>query len=142
MVVDNEGRANNDYHEDIAPLVHAQLAEVKKMASDSFGIINHYHELEERFGKSYTFCPFLQFQTVIGADQKVYACHDKAFNTAGLLGSIADRSFKDFWFSEENLNRLYSINPSKDCNHHCVAHLRNLTILDYLSINPDHAMFV
>ena len=142
VVVDNDGAKNNEYHRDIAETAHAQIAEASKMADANFSIVNHYHELEERFDKEYDYCPFMQFQTVIGADSCVYTCHDKAFNAKGLLGSIKDRSFKDFWFSEENHQRFFAINPSKDCNHHCVAHVRNEAILDYLSIDPEHSMFV
>jgi len=143
VVVDNDGAKNNEYHKEISEVSKSQIAEAtSKLTSDDFSIVNHYHELEERFDKEYDYCPFMQFQTVIGADQCVYTCHDKAFNENGLLGSIADKSFKDFWFSEENHDRFFAINPSKICNHHCVAHLRNVQILDYLSINQDHAMFV
>jgi MoaA/NifB/PqqE/SkfB family radical SAM enzyme len=143
VVVDNEGGKNNEYH---APFRAAAMAEIERTKRDledaSFSIVNHYHELEERFDKEYNFCPFLQFQTVIGADACVYACHDKAYNEAGLLGSIKERSFKEFWFSEENRARAYGINPSRDCNHHCVAHVRNLSILEFLAINPEHGVFV
>lgn len=143
VVVDNDGRKNNEYH---APIREAVLAEIERtrrdLAGPAFAIVNHYHELQERFDKEYTTCPMLQFQTVIGADACVYACHDKAYNQPGLLGSIKDRSFKEFWFSEENRARVYGINPSRDCNHHCVAHVRNLSMLEYLAIDPEHGVFV
>lgn len=112
------------------------------MNNDNFRIVNHYHELEERFDKNYTFCPFLQFLTVIGADCGVYACQDKAFSQSGLLGSIRDRSFKEFWFSDENREALFGLNPSESCQHHCVAHQKNLALMEILETDPDHACFV
>lgn len=142
VVTDNSGAKNNDYHRPIRTAVDAQIAEAMKLADDRFTVINHYHELDERFAKTYTTCPFLQFQTVIGADATVYACHDKAYTVAGTLGSIKDRSFKDFWFSEENRKRLYGIDPSRDCDHHCVAHLRNLMLHEVLNLDPEHGAFV
>jgi len=133
---------NNLYHGEIRESVDAEIERAEALNDDGFRIVNHYHELEERFEKDYTICPFLQFLTVIGADCQVYTCQDKAFTAAGLLGSIKDRSFKDFWFSDENLKALYALNPSKSCGHHCVAHTKNLALLGLLDLDPEHASFV
>jgi MoaA/NifB/PqqE/SkfB family radical SAM enzyme len=141
-VVGNNGADNNAYHRRLAETVNAQIAEAIGLSDERFRVINHYHELEERFDKSYTTCPFLQFLTVIGADQTVYTCQDKAYTKDGALGSIRDVSFKDFWFSEENRAKLYGFDPSRLCGHHCVSHSKNLAILDYLSLDPEHGAFV
>ncbi|MBF0368834.1 MAG: radical SAM protein [Magnetococcales bacterium] len=142
VVVANSGGENNRYHQEIAPAVQAEIQRAQALTDDRFQLINHVHELEERFDKHYTRCPFLQFLTVIGADQNVYTCQDKAYTTSGLLGSIRERSFKDYWFSEENRQRLLTFDPSQSCPHHCVSHTKNLAILDYLAIDPDHGVFV
>jgi len=142
VVVSNDGKENNAYHANITDIVTDQLTQAAALNSEDFRIINHYHELPERFDKQYDYCPYLQFQTIIGADCKVYACHDKAYTDGGLLGDIANRSFKDFWFSEENHQRLFGINPSIQCRHHCMANHTNLSILDYLSIDSEHGRFV
>ena len=142
VVISNDVEENNDYHRKTADQVATEIERARTLNDDKFQIVNHFHELEARFAKDYTICPFLQFLTVIGADGGVYTCQDKAFTTSGLLGSIRDRSFKDFWFSEENRNALYGINPTRDCGHHCVAHSKNLAILDLLDMDPDHACFV
>ena len=141
-VVDNEVDANNTYHREFQSAVNAEIGRTASLQDDTFAIINHYHEMEDRFAKSYTFCPFLQFLTIIGADGNVYTCQDKAFNQAGLLGSIKDRSFKEFWFSDEARERLYALDPSASCNHHCVSHAKNLAIIEQLTLDPDHAVFV
>ena len=58
-------------------------------------INNSYHTQLESFGKSYTWCPYLQVLPVIGADQNVYPCQDKAYNLQhGLVGRIRATSFK------------------------------------------------
>ncbi|HAT49973.1 MAG: radical SAM protein [Nitrospirae bacterium] len=142
VVVSNSGKENNDYHRPIMEPVSAQIRQALRLVDDHFSVIDHYHELEERFDKSYTFCPYQLFLPVIGADLGVYTCHDKAYNREGLLGSIRDRPFKDFWLSEENRMKIENFNPSTQCRHHCVAHSRNLAILEYLAIDPDHAVFV
>lgn len=141
-VVSNDVGENNLYHRRIADTVAAQIAEAQRLADNRFGIVNHYHELEERFEKPYRWCPFMQFLTVIGADCRVYACQDKAYTASGMLGSIAERRFRDFWFSDENRERLRALDPSQTCHHHCVAHQKNVVLHEILSIDPEHACFV
>ncbi|MBF0308874.1 MAG: radical SAM protein [Magnetococcales bacterium] len=141
-VVANSGAENNRYHAPIKDEVRRQIDQALKLSDARFSVINHYHELEERFDKHYTFCPFLQFLTVIGADLNVYTCQDKAYTTSGLLGSIRERSFREFWFSEENRARLFAFDPSRSCHHHCVSHTKNLAILEFLAIDPEHGLFV
>ncbi len=142
-VVANDLRANNLYHREFAPAVTAQIRRARQELNDGrFSVIDHYHELDELFEKSYSSCPFLQFLTVIGADCAVYTCQDKAYTESGLLGSIRDRSFREFWFSEENRRKLYGLDPSVACRHHCVAHGKNLAINEVLALDPDHACFV
>lgn len=142
VVVANKGAENNRYHREMQKQVGEQIRQAKTLADDRFTILDHYHELSELFEKSYQTCPFLQFLTVIGADCKVYACQDKAYTEGGLLGSIRDRSFREFWFSEENRQRIYALDPSISCRHHCVTHSKNLAIHDFLSIDPEHGLFV
>ncbi|HIJ83919.1 MAG: Radical SAM domain protein [Magnetococcales bacterium] len=142
VVVSNSGGENNDYHRPIMESASTQIKRAKNLADAHFSIIDHYHELEERFDKSYTFCPYLLFLPVIGADLGVYTCHDKAYNQKGLLGYLQGRTFKEFWLSEENKIKIKTFDPSVQCRHHCVAHSRNLAILEYLAIDPDHAVFV
>ena len=59
---------------------------------------------------------------MIGADLNVYACHNTAYSEHGRLGSIKDRSFKEFWFSEDARKALLSLNPSQVCRHECANH--------------------
>jgi Fe-coproporphyrin III synthase len=142
VIINNDGRKNNAYHQDIAEETMALIEKAKALEGDGFSIVNHYHLLEDRFEKTYTSCPFLTYLTIIGADSNVYTCQDKAYNKDGLLGSIKDRSFKDFWFSEENKQRMDAVNPSKMCKHHCVSNEKNLTLIEHLSLDEDHACFV
>lgn len=143
VVVGNNVAENNQYHAKIRDEVTRQIEEARKLEDDDFSVIDLYHELEDRvFEKSYHFCPFLQFRPVIAADQMVYTCQDKAYNQEGLLGSIKERGFRDYWFSEENRDRLYSFDPSRSCHHHCTVHSKNLAILEYLALDPDHTPFV
>ena len=142
VIVSNDGQESNQYHEGIRRVVREQLERVRVLESANFKIIDHYHEFPERFNKGYTTCPSMQFLTIIGADSKVYSCHDKAYTKRGFLGSVVDRSFKEFWFSDENQEKMRSIDPSVDCNHHCAEHRRNLLLQEYLSADTRHIEFV
>jgi len=141
-VVSNEVEANNAYHRPLAPEVRRQIEAARRLEDERFQIVDHYHEMEDLFVKTYTDCAFLQFLTVIGADSMVYTCQDKAYTDGGRLGSIADRRFKDFWFSDENRERMRRLDPSVDCRHHCVAHHKNLLLREYLDVASEHVYFV
>lgn len=141
-VVSNDIEGNNQYHEKIKKQVAEQISETRDLVDDKFKILDHYHDLDERFEKNYSTCPFLRFLTVVGADQYVYTCQDKAYTETGRMGYIGDRSFKEFWFSDENREFLNSFNPSEKCHHHCVAHSKNIAIHEYVNLDHEHACFV
>jgi Fe-coproporphyrin III synthase len=142
VIVSNDGKISNEYHDEIRESVQEQINQAKKIEDANFKIIDHYHEFPERFDKDYQTCPSIQFLTIIGADSKVYSCHDKAYTKLGLLGSIENRRFKDFWYSDENKKRMKEVNPSIDCQHHCAEHKRNLLLHEYLAVDQNHMEFV
>ena len=142
VIVGNSPQENNKYHSTIKKVVTAAIKSTEQLCDDQFSIINAYHDLEERsLEKPYTMCPNLLFRPVIGADCNVYTCQDKAYTPTGLLGSIKETSFREFWFSEQNKEKLYSFDPSVSCNHHCVANQGNLNALSFLSLDEDHLPF-
>ena len=111
------------------------------ITDSDFTIINHYHDLEGRFEKEYTTCPYISYRPVIAADCCVYTCQDKAYTDSGLLGSLDNSSFKEYWYSKENIDRVYGLNPSISCNHHCISHTKNIVIHEFLSLDLDHIGF-
>ena len=141
-IVSNEGKANNEYHQPLFKVVKEQISRAKnEFLSQDIEIFDSYHSQLETFAKKYTWCPYLQILPVIGADLNIYPCQDKAYNLAeGLIGSIKDVRFKDFWFSDKN--KFFKINPALHCNHHCVANNKNKMVLDYLGSDKEHAAFV
>ena len=141
-VVANNGAENNAYHAGVSDVVKAQIDTARALNGDGFEVIDHYHELAERFDKDYDSCPFLQFLTVIGADGVVYTCQDKAYTETGTLGSLESRRFSDFWFSDDNQQSMRALTPSDVCGHHCVAESKNRLLLDYLDSDPAHRPFV
>ncbi len=141
-IVSDSGVENNEYHAPVAEMIKTGIASAKReFQSDAFEIFDSYHKQLEAFNKSYTWCPYQQILPVIGADLNVYPCQDKAYNLeSGLLGSLKHQRFKDFWFSDKNV--FFKINPSRDCNHHCISHERNKLILEYLDADTGHLEFV
>lgn len=141
-IVANEAEANNAYH---AP--HFEAARnllndsMVRLGGPDFEIQDAWHNLGGHFSKDYQYCPYSQVLTVIGADQAVYPCQDKAYSDDARLGSLADQTFREFWFGGGRQTFL-RINPARDCLHHCVSNDRNRLILEYLDLDPEHGNFV
>ena len=141
-VVDDDVRKNNAYHKNIFQTVKEQVClATEKLSDDTFEIYDAYHELEGKFKKEYTWCPYLQILPVIGADLNIYPCQDKAYNLKeGVIGSIREQRFKDFWFQDKG--NYFKVNPTLHCNHHCVANDKNRMVLEYLNTDKTHSVFV
>ncbi len=141
-ILSNVAQENNDYHAPLFEEVKRQIAVAKERFRDeAVEIFDSYHQQLETFAKSYHWCPYLQLNPVIGADRNVYTCHDKAYNLKeGLLGSLRDRRFRDFWMTDKD--QFFRIDPSRHCNHHCVANQRNILVHEYLEADADHLAFV
>ncbi len=141
-IVDNDRIKNNEYHQAIIDTVKQEIIKAKDAFEDEeFEIFDSYHLLEKKFDKDYTWCPYSQILPIIGADLNIYPCQDKAYNLEnGLVGSIKEKSFKEFWFNDKE--KFFKINPSCHCNNHCVANEKNKMILEYLNIDKDHQEFV
>ena len=77
--------------------------------SNSFNVIDRTGEKlkELKQGRpDYRRCGYQELTTYIGGDQNVYRCCIYAYNLHGLLGTIRDKRFKDFWFSEERAEKF------------------------------------
>lgn len=141
-IVSTRGSENNAYHKPVFELVKEQIEKAKvDFSSDDFEIVDSYHVQLESFAKEYSWCPYIQIRPVIGADLNVYSCQDKAYDlNEGLIGSIKDQSFMSFWHKDKS--KFFKINPSRLCNHHCVAHENNQFIHEYLDLDMKHVNFV
>lgn len=142
VIMYNEGSKSNRYHDPHYEQVLEQVHQAEdELVDDEFEIFNAFHRLSERFTKDYTWCPYLQILPIIGADLNVYSCQDKAYNLdTGVLGSIKDQSFREFW--ENGRDQFFRIDPSVHCDHHCVANAKNQLILEYLDADQEHLGFV
>ena len=141
-IVSDSAEQNNQYHQPLLEEVDAQIAKAKRLLESAhFEVYHAYHSQRATFEKTYTWCPYMQILPVIGADQSVYTCQDKAYNRdTGLLGSIEHQRFRDFWMKDKA--KFFAVNPSRDCNHHCVADPKNRLLHEYLEIDREHLGFV
>lgn len=141
-LINDSAKDNNHYHRPIFQKVKKLVQRaVKLLCGEGFEIFDAYALLDEKFEKDYTWCPYLQILPVIGADLNIYACPDKAYNLRnGMIGSIKDKRFKDFWFSDKD--NFFKIDPSRHCTHHCETNQKNKLILEYLNADQDHLNFV
>ena len=141
-IISNDCNDNYNYHVPLFEKVKEQTERARKeFTSYDFELYDAYHYQLGTFVKNYSWCPYLQVVPVIGADLNIYACHDKAYNMKeGMLGSIKDTRFRDFWYSD--ISQFYRINPSRDCNHHCVVDSNNRMITEYLEVDMNHLDFM
>ena len=140
-IVSNDGAENNRYHQPNFSSVRSQVDRLIKDSPDNdFELFDAYHELETKFDKNYDWCPFLQALCLIGADLNVYSCQDKAYTDKGLLGSLKEQGFAEFW--SEGKSKFHMINPAIDCRLHCVANHKNQMLNEYFNTDPIHKVFV
>lgn len=119
-----------EYHSSINNIVLKQIRGAKEDFSEDgiFTVYDTYvgdYEGASISERKYSRCYIMQIVPVIGADSNVYFCHDKAYASSGILGSIKDKSFKELWFSEEAKKKFETFNPRKECKHHCTGDFKN-----------------
>lgn len=135
-----------EYHAPIKESVTEQLKRAKQDFEDeNFAVYDTYEkdlQTSEISNRTYTRCYIMQTIPVIGADQKVYFCHNKAYSKNHVLGSIADKSFKELWFSPEAAERFKTFNPKEECDHQCTNNSKNILINSILECGGDHLNFV
>ncbi len=128
-----------NYHAPIKEHVEKQLRECQALCDGTMTINTTYDFNSPAHGtkRSYEKCFFMQTVPVVGADMNVYACHNKAYDNKGKIGSIADKRFKELWFSAEAKHVFDTLNPKHDCCHQCANDMKNHVINDVLAATMD-----
>jgi MoaA/NifB/PqqE/SkfB family radical SAM enzyme len=123
------------YHAPIRADVMFEIDKAKRHSDSKFAVYSSYDLGSPAHSRDRTFsrCWFMQMVPVIGADQNVYACHNTAYSTHGVVGSIKDRRFKELWFSAEAKAKFEALNPQHSCQHQCAAHSKIETIEGFLA---------
>jgi wyosine [tRNA(Phe)-imidazoG37] synthetase (radical SAM superfamily) len=114
----------------------AQGAKAKEDFEDSSFQVNDL--FAERVGnlllgaQDYEYCAAKEVICIVGGDQNVYTCCTLAFNAKGLVGSIADQSFRELWEGEHRY-RYYAHHDARIvCDVECLYEKRNKQTLRLL----------
>jgi radical SAM protein with 4Fe4S-binding SPASM domain len=128
-----------EYHMPIQQQVEDELAKASVLIDDTFHINTTYNLDFCGFSldRPYTRCHFGQVVPVIGADQNVYACHNKAYDHTGLIGSIRDKTFEQVWMGGEAAAFFDQLNPQQSCRHQCANCAKNQIIQKMINSSGD-----
>jgi len=132
------------YHAPFFQEAKDQLAEAKRdFEARGFRIFDLYDDrlcdLKEG-SPSDPFCGYMHLVTYIGADLNVYRCCVLAYSRAGLVGSIAERSFRELWESPEK-QADFECFDARLCPR-CMFNNKNRFMRYCISRNPLHVNFV
>jgi MoaA/NifB/PqqE/SkfB family radical SAM enzyme len=130
-----------NYHELIAGEVNEQLKAIQTLCSEKFSVNRTYNITpgsSHSSVRSYNRCFIMQTVPVIGADLNVYACHNKAYDSTGCIGSLKDKSFHHLWFSQETAEYMAKFNAKTTCMHECSNDRKNILINEVLNASTDN----
>lgn len=87
--------------------------------------------------QDYTLCAAKEVICVVGGDSRVYTCCTLAFTHAGMVGSIAGRSFRDLWESDE-VRAMFAAHDAREvCKVPCLYERRNKRALELIDMAPE-----
>jgi MoaA/NifB/PqqE/SkfB family radical SAM enzyme len=131
----------HEYHARILQKVEAQVQRIRHELVDDKFTINSTYDVDSTAHnafRTYHRCWFMQSVPVIGADQMVYACHNKAYDATGAIGSIKDQRFSDLWFSQAAKNVFEGLDPVCRCKHQCANDSKNILVEEMLNSSNDN----
>ena len=129
-----------EYHKDIKDEVISTLKNLSsELNCDRFKIIDLY---TSDFDNNYKVFKRTEFVCVIGANSKVYYCHDKAYLSDGCVCELEDQSFEAGWNSEDVTKKFREFDAKVMCKQHCVYDSRNILINSYLDMDTNHVNFI
>ena len=129
-----DGRLSSD--------IQAACEAVRRLEAPGFAIHDQVASRINDFKGSppHSFCGHMHTNTYIGADLNVYRCCHYAYNTRGLIGSIAGRRFRELWESREKQAGFDSFD-ARQCDW-CPVAEKNRFIRYLLDAQPLHVNFV
>lgn len=131
----------HNYHEPIKNKVQEDLKKIKaQYDSPEFKIYDSYGQVNDQYisKRKYPKCYFNQVVPVVGADMKIYTCHNQAYSNDSVVASIEKQSFAQAWFSEETQKFFDEFNCQNTCTNQCAADKKNEFITELLEANGDN----
>lgn len=130
-----------NYHSEIASDINDQLEKISKLTDKRFSVNSTYaigNSSSHSHHRSYKRCYIMETIPVVGADLNVYACHNKAYDATGLIGSIQHQTFKELWFSPQVKDLFSTFNPKLKCVHECSNDRKNILINNLMDSSVDN----
>ena len=130
-----------EYHQPIENEVNEELQKIQKLTDENFTVNSTYNiapNTSHSHARSYSRCYIMQTVPVIGADLGVYACHNKAYDHTGCIGSIKNTTFRELWFSENTKEYMSKFNAKHKCMHECSNDRKNIIINDLVDASSDN----
>jgi len=121
-----------------------QCRAAKALETDRFRVFDRFGarvEDLELAAPNYNSCRYQHYTTYLGADLNVYRCCVYSYNRRGLIGSVANQSFRDLWTSQKRMDDMLAFD-AMGCER---CQFNNLNrYLNYLCSSEDqlHANFV
>lgn len=147
-VIENTPGYHTSIKDSVIEQIHRAQEELTVPASsgsNGFRIINNYENdwMDKQFTEQpFDTCYTCRLITVIGADQKVYLCHTRAYDSQAIVGDLHGQSFHELWFSEATRRRLMELRPKRDCRNFCAYEERNLLLQSYFDADMRHINFI
>jgi MoaA/NifB/PqqE/SkfB family radical SAM enzyme len=95
---------NAEYFAGLTDQINDLIEQGKRFERQDFRVINNFRDRFSDLSEGrpdFQHCRYMHLTTYIGADLNVYACCVTAYNRYGLIGSIANKRFAEFWHSPE-----------------------------------------
>lgn len=124
------------YHEPIKSEIKEILKGAKVLETKNFQIIDGYNT-DISVNRSNSKCYYNQIVPVIAADGNIYTCHNKAYDSDGIIGSIKNDRFKNVWFNEETKKFFNTFNAITTCKNQCANEQKNHFIQDIIDCYGD-----
>ncbi len=124
-----------------------ECSKLLKEAKEQFGqdikifdlFSDRVEDLEQK-SPDYKHCGYMKLNVYIGGDQNVYTCCNNAYNVKGLVGTIKDKTFREFWEAKET-REFYGGFDAHGCAR-CMFNNKNHFINYLLADDPQHVNYI
>lgn len=121
----------------ITAIVDEQVQMAKALETNSFKVLEasklwaSLHGESNLEPKEYRRCAIAQVRTLI-TPSGVYVCPYFRGNESKRIGDVRFESFTDMWHGSRRDSIIRNLDPSRDCEMHCIRHESNQTIERWL----------
>lgn len=123
--------------ESITAIIDEQVSLAKTLETDDFKVLEasklwaSLHGESNLEPKEYRRCAIAQVRTLI-TPSGVYVCPYFRGNESKRIGDIRSETFSDMWHGNRRNTIIRNLDPSRDCEMHCIRHESNQTIERWL----------